>query len=143
LSAPEPETVGDVSGDRLDLHTNPAPAHGTLVLELTDDALHRFGRDREGNTDRATGRRVDRGVHANHAAIDIESGTTGIAAIHRRVDLDEVIIGAGADVTPARRHDASSHGATEPERVADREHPVTDARRLVGEAHMREVVATI
>ncbi len=34
---------------------------------------------------------------------DIEGGAAGIAAVHRRVDLQEVVIGTGADVAVLRR----------------------------------------
>ena len=78
---------------------------------------------------------IDRGVDADHVAVDVEGRTAGIALVHRRVDLDEVVIGAGADVAAARRNDAGRDGAAEAERIADREHPVADARRLLGERH--------
>ena len=81
------------------------------------------------DADRAAGRREDRGVDADHVAVDVEGRAAGIALVHRRVDLDEVVIGAGADVAAARRDDAGRHGAAEAERIADREHPVADARR--------------
>ena len=57
--------------------------------------------------------------------------------IDRRVDLQEVVIGPGADVAPARRDDAGRHRAAEAERVADRDHPIADARRLGGEVDDR------
>ena len=133
------EAVGDVRRHRLDLHADPAARHRALVLELGDDRLHGVGRDREGDADRAAGRREDRGVDADHIAFDVEGRAAGIALVHRRVDLDEVVIGAGADVAAARRHDAGGHGAAEAERIADREHPVADARRLVGELDVGEV----
>ena len=65
-------------------------------------------------------------------------GPARIALVHRRVDLDEVIIGAGADVAAARRDDAGGDGAAEAERIADREHPIADARRLIGQLHIGE-----
>ena len=56
-----------------------------------------------------------------------------------RIDLQEVVVGAGADVAAARRDDARRHGAAEAERIADGHHPIADLRRLVGELHEREV----
>ena len=85
------------------------------------------------DADRPAGRREDRGVDADHVAVDVEGGAARIALVDRRVDLDVVVIGSGADVAAARRHDAGRHGAAEAERIADRHDPVADARRLVAE----------
>ena len=137
----EVEAVGDLLGHRLDLHADPAARDRALVLELGDHGLHRLRRNREGDADRAAGRRIDRGVDADHAAVGVEGRATGVALVDRRVDLEEVVVGTRADVAAARRHDAGGHGAAETERIADREHPVADPRRLVGEPHVREVAA--
>src|SRR5262249_45469165 len=115
----EAEAFSDVGRDRLDLDADPAAADDALLLELVDDALHGVGRDGEGDADRAARRREDRSVDADHRAVDVERRAAGIAAVHRRVDLDEVVIGTGADVAAARRDDAGGHGAAEAERIAD------------------------
>ncbi len=69
----------------------------------------------------------------------LKVGSAGVAAVHRRVDLQEVVVGAGADIAAAGGHDAGGDGAAEAERIADREHPVTDARYGGGELHPREI----
>ena len=46
------------------------------------------------------------------------------------VGLDEIVIGAGIDVALAGRDDAGRHRAAEPERVADRDHPIADPHRV-------------
>ena len=61
----------------------------------------------------------------------VEGRAARIAAIDRRVDLQEIVIGAGADVAAARRDDAGRDRAAEAEGIADGDHPVADARRLV------------
>ena len=66
-----------------------------------------------------------------HIAVDVEGRTAGVAFVHRRVDLDEVVVGTGADVATARRNDAGRHGAAKAERIADRQDPVADARRAL------------
>src|SRR3954470_15047266 len=137
------EALGDVGIDRLNLHADPSTCHRALVLELGHDRLHRIGGNRERDADRAAGGRIDRRVHANHVAIDVESRTAGVALVHGRVDLDEIVIRTGADVPAARRHDAGRHGAAKAEGIADREHPVTDAWRLLAERNEREVAATL
>ena len=51
--------------------------------------------------------------------------------VHGRVDLDEVVIGTGADVATHRGNDTGGHGAAKPERVADSHHPVADPNLVV------------
>ena len=98
-------------------------------------------RNGEGDADIAARRREDRRVHADHFAVHVEGRAAGIAAVHRRVDLQEVVVGAGADVAAFRRDDAGGHRAAEAERIADREHPLPDLRGLGGEGHILEAVA--
>src|SRR5262249_52665610 len=100
------EAVGDVGGHRLNLNADPAARDGTPVLELRHDALDRLSRDRESDAHRAAGRRKDRRVDADDVTIDVEGWATGIALVHRRIDLNEIVVGAGADIAPARRDDA-------------------------------------
>jgi hypothetical protein len=71
------------------------------------------------------------------------SRAAGIAAVHRRVDLDEVVIGAGADVAAARRDDTGGHRAAEAEGIADGDHPVADADLLLGELHVSELAVRV
>ena len=127
------EAVGDIGRHRLNLDADPAAADRALVLELGDDALHGGGRNRERDADAAARRRIDRGVDADHLAFGVEGRAAGIALVHRRVDLDEIVIWAVADVAAAGRDDAGRDGAAETERIADREHPIADPR-LVSES---------
>src|ERR1700728_3646942 len=135
------EAVGEVRGDRLYLHADPAAGDAALIAQLPDDALDRIGRDGEGDTDRTAGGREDRRVDADDVAIDVEGRATGIALVDRRVDLDEVVIGAGADIAAAGRDDAGRDSAAKSERIADREHPVADARRILAKLHVGEILA--
>ena len=86
---------------------------------------------------------IDRGVDADHIAVDVERRAAGIAFVDRRVDLDVVVIGAGADVAAARRDDAGRHRAAEAERIADRDHPVADPRLVIGELDVGKVVLAV
>jgi hypothetical protein len=49
----EAETVGDVSGNGLDLDAHPAASHVAGVLELGDDRLHSVGGDIEPDVNRS------------------------------------------------------------------------------------------
>ena len=71
-------------------------------------------------------------------------GAAGVAAVDRGVDLEEVVVGAGADVAPAARDDARGDGAPEPEGVSDRDHPVADPRTVgVPELDCRQRIAGV
>ena len=100
----------------------------SLLLELGDDGLGESGRDRKADPDRAAGRRVDRRVDADDLAVHVEHRPAGIAAIDRGIGLQEIVIGARIDVPLARRENAGGDAAAQTERVADRQHPVADAR---------------
>src|ERR1019366_8832466 len=136
----EPEAVGDVSRDRLNLDTDPAAADRALVLELRNHILHGRCRNRKRDADAAARRRIDRGVDAHHFAFGIEGRATGVALVHGRIDLDEIVVRAVADVAAAGGDDAGRDGAAEAERITDREHPVADpglAVRKLGEREVR------
>ena len=60
-------------------------------------------------------------------ALEVEGRAARVAAVDRRVDLQEVVIGAAADLAAGGRDDAGGDGAAEAERVADRDHGVADA----------------
>src|SRR5262249_51824404 len=69
----------------------------------------------------------------------VEGRAAGIAAVHRRVDLQKVVVRTGVKVAPAPRDDAAADGVVETERAADCENPVPDPRRItVAPADMRQ-----
>ena len=114
--------------------------HLAEAAQLLDDRHGDLGGHRKADADRAAGRRHDRGVDADHLAVDVEERAAGIAAVDGGVGLDVVVVGAGIDVAVERRDDAGRHRAAEAERVADREHPVADAQ-LLGAAELRRLAA--
>src|SRR5207244_4406668 len=86
-------------------------------------------------------RRIDRGIDTHYLTRHVERRTAGVALVHGRVDLDEIVIRAVADVAARGRDDAGGHGAAEAEWVTDRQHPVADPRLAVGKLCEREVGA--
>ena len=60
-------------------------------------------------------------------ALEVEGRAARVAAVDRRVDLQEVVVGAAADLAAGGRDDAGGDRAAEAERVADRDHGVADA----------------
>src|SRR6185369_1063876 len=134
----EAEAVGDVLRHRLDLHADPAARDRAMVLELTDDAGHRFRRDRKRDDDRTTGRREDRRINADHVSFGVEGRTAGVAFVDRGVDLNEVVISTGADIASPGRDNTGGDGTAEAERITDRQYPVANARGFVGELHVGE-----
>src|SRR5262245_21344521 len=135
--------VRDLGGDWLDLHTDSAAGDFAVLLELGHDRLHSRSRDRKSYADRTARRREDGRVDANHVAVHIESRPAGIAFVDRGIDLNEVVVRSRPDVAAARRNDTGRHGPAEAERITDRQHPIADARRLVGELHIREIAAAL
>src|SRR5262249_12015680 len=115
----------------------------SLVLELSNDRLYGLSRNIEGNANRPTRRREDRGVDPNDLAFHVEGGAAGIALVHGRVDLDIVVIRARTDVAAASRKDPSRYCPTEAEWVPNRNYPVADTRRRVRKFDEGEVVAAI
>src|SRR5262249_38679746 len=105
------EALGNVGSDRLNLHADPAAADHALVLELGDDRLHGLGRNIEGDADRSARRREDRGIDPDDVAVHVEGRAAGIAFVGRRVNWDEVVVGAGPDATAATRDDACRYRA--------------------------------
>ena len=122
------QALGDVRRHLLDAHAQPAAPRMAVFLQLRDDVLRHVRRDREADADRPAGRRVDRRVDADHLAVHVEQRAARVAAVDRRVGLDEVVVRPLMDVAAARRDDAGGHGAAQAERIADRQHPVADAR---------------
>ena len=76
---------------------------------------------------RAAAAREDGCVDADELPVDIHERAARIAGIDRSVGLNEELIIGDADLR-ARQcgHDAARHGLPDAERIADREHEVTD-----------------
>ncbi|GAA0005711.1 hypothetical protein BRDID11002_57140 [Bradyrhizobium diazoefficiens] len=92
------EALGNLIGDALDAHPQPAAAQFAELAELVDDAHDRLRRHGEADADRAAGGRDDQRVDADDVAIEIEQRTAGIAAVDGGVGLDVAVIGTRGDV---------------------------------------------
>ena len=138
------QALGDLVGDRLDADTQPAALDPPLLLQRLDHRHREIGGDREADPDVAAAGREDRRVDTDHLAVEIEARAAGIAAIDRRVDLQEVVVGSGPNVTRAGRDDARGDRAAEPERIADGDDPVADPDRVaVGKRHRGQGVVDL
>src|SRR6185295_20129695 len=102
--------------------------HRALALELFGHGPGGVGRNVESDADGATGRRINRGVDTDHLALRVEGRPAGVALVHWGIDLQIVVIGSRADVTPAGGDDPGRHGTAEAEGITHGQHPVTDAR---------------
>ena len=129
-SAPElfgrPSRLLDRRRHLLRVDAEPAARHAAGILQFIRHRHGHGGGDGEADADRAAGGRVDRRIHADHLALQVEERAAGIAAIDRRVGLDEIVVGAFVDVAVHRADDAGRGAARQAERVADRQHPVAD-----------------
>src|SRR5690606_30071799 len=134
------ERLGNVFGDRLDFDSEPATVDRAVLDEVADDRLGGRSRNGEGDADISAGRREDGRIDPDDLAAQIERRTTRVAAVHCRIDLDEVVIGARADVTTARRNDAGGDRSAEAEGIANRDDPIANPnRRVVGKVNIGEV----
>ena len=79
FSLGETDSIGDILGDRLDLHAEIAVIDRTVLLQLGNDHLCFGGRNGEADADAAAVWRVDGGIDADDIAITIDQRTTGIA----------------------------------------------------------------
>ncbi len=131
-------TLGDVVGDLLDAHAEPAAPDLAVLAQLIDHVDGGVGRHREADADRAAGRRDDRGIDADDLAVEIEQRTAGIAAIDGGVGLDVIVIRSGIDVAVARRDDAGGDRAAETERIADGDDPFAEPQ-LAGIAELHRL----
>src|SRR5262249_47756025 len=82
----------------LDAHADPAAPGLAELLELLDHRHGGFRRHRKADADRAAGGGDDRGIHADHLAVEVEQGAARIAAIDGGVGLNVIVVGAGIDV---------------------------------------------
>ncbi len=113
----------------LQRRAEPAALDMPLVAQLGHDPAGDLGRDGEADADGGAGRRGDGGIDAHHLALHVEHRTAGVAGVDRRVDLQEIVERARADIAPARRDDAGGDRAAEAERVAGAHHPVAHLDR--------------
>ena len=89
--AVEAEAVGDVVGHALVADADPAALDLAELAQLVGDLLHEVGRDREGKAGIGAGRRVDRGVDADHLAVGIEQRAARVALVDGGVGLQVVV----------------------------------------------------
>src|SRR5690606_41876642 len=78
------EAVGDVGAHVLDADAEEAAGDAAALDQLAGHLLDDVGRDGEGDADIAAGGREDRGVHADHFALEVEGRAAGVAGVDRR-----------------------------------------------------------
>ena len=83
------EAFGNLGGDRLDAHTEPAARDFPVVAQIFDDVLGVIRRDGEADAHAAAGGGEDGGVDTDHLTFLVEGRATGIAAVDGRIDLHE------------------------------------------------------
>src|SRR5262249_39337977 len=115
---------GDLVGHLLNGTAEPSTPGLAELLELIDYRHGGFRGHRKADADRTAGGRNDRGVDADHLAVEVEQRPARVAAIDRSVGLNVVVVGARIDVAVARRDDTGGHRAAETERVADGDDPL-------------------
>src|SRR5438067_1414058 len=97
---PHPQRLRELRRQRLHRDAYPTPDDLAAVDELARHALDHVGRNREADT---LARRDDRGVDPDDLAAQVHERPARVAAIDRRVRLDEVLVRRDTDVGPSRR----------------------------------------
>src|SRR5260221_6688892 len=89
--AGQAEAAGDFRRHLLDLNAKPAAVDLAVLAQLRDHSLGEVRGDGEADADAAAIRRVDRRVDADHLTLLGEGRATGVAAIDRGVELQEMV----------------------------------------------------
>ena len=74
----------------------------------------------------------------DNLTIEVEGWSTGIALVDRGINLNEIIIRAGTEVTTTGRYDARCNRSAQTERIANRNHPLADAALFVRKGNIGE-----
>src|SRR5512141_1666764 len=118
--AGNPQVLGRLGGEPLDVDPEPSARHLPLVLQLLKDRLGEL--DRRGEPDPLSAL-DDRRVDPDDIALQVEEGAARVPGVDRGVGLDEVVVRPGADDPSLGADDPRRHGVAKPERVADRKDP--------------------
>ena len=85
--------------------------------------------DGEGHAHVAAGAAVDLRIDADHLAVHVEQGTSGVTRIHSRIRLNKGHVGF-IQRTRGGTHDPGSHAVLEAERRTDGDYPLTGPQAL-------------
>ncbi len=115
-----------------------------MLLELADYVPDDVRGNGEPDPDRSARRRINRGVDADHLAVKVEGRSAGVAAVDRRIDLQEIVVRSLIDVAPEGGDDPGGHRAAKTERIADRDHPIADLGVIaVSPSHVRKLLVAV
>src|SRR5207237_10443982 len=94
------------------------------------------------NTDIALAEAENGGPESDQAIRHVEQCTTGVAGIDRSIRLNEVLVALDPEIIAAKRtDDTEGRRLTHAERIANRDHVVTDLKILgVAERQLRQVL---
>ena len=73
-----------------------------LIFELLNNESDVFRWNIESDTDGPSLGRKYRCIDPNHFTLNVESWSSRISSVHRRVDLNEIFVGSCAYIAPAR-----------------------------------------
>src|SRR5438067_6852181 len=132
----DPELARELPTDRRGRAADPeiGETHATIADEHSREQPRRRGREREADSLRGGD---DRRVDADDFGVGVDERTPGVSRVQRGVRLDHVLdesaIPRGERSTKGA-HDTGRDGRVKSERIADRDHQLTDSQGLgVGE----------
>src|SRR5690606_6220720 len=115
----------------LNHHAELAALDLTVFQNLIDTVPDHTRRDRKTDTDIAAAGRDDRRVDADQLAAQIDQRTAGVAGVDGGIGLNEILIPLNTEAGATQRtDDAGSHGLPKPERIANRDHKISNLGRI-------------
>ena len=115
-----PSGLGQVRGQVLDRHAQPAAHHLAVLEQALHDRPGHVGGDGEADALVAAGAREDRGVDADQLAVHVDQRAARVAGVDRRVGLDEVLVVGDAHVGAALGRDDAHRSPSGPRRTGCR-----------------------
>jgi hypothetical protein len=106
------------------------PIYPTVCLEFADDSCNRFRRNCESEPDGSTTGRENGRRYANYCAIDGQQWAARIAAVNRRISLQEIDVWIVLEHSSSGRDDTGAYGLAQPERITDRNHCIANGHHL-------------
>ena len=120
------KAVGQIIGDVLNSHAQPAAPRFAKFLQLLDHVLSHPARHCKSDADGPTIGTKNRCVYSDDFAFHVEKRTARVSPVNCRVGLNVIVIGS-RERAATSRHDTGRHRKALTKWVAHRHDPITDA----------------
>jgi hypothetical protein len=129
--------AGERGGELLEVGAERAPGDAAHPFQLGQESPHQRGGNGEADVGASTG---NGGVHPHHPSLEVEEWAARITGVDRRIGLEELVVGSGAQIAGSGAEDAEGDAGGKPEGIAHGEEPVADPEVLrVSQGGHREI----